>query len=373
MPAYEFPPRRAAVLLFFGVFLAACATASPGIDNSTPAPASLVPTPDFTPTSIPTLAPSPTPEPTLIAFVGRISSAPAGSITALSLDGAQIAAAAHLAQLDIVDIDALDSADPEAAIRMAAERGPALVIVAGNDLADAARSAAQQYPAIQFVGVDQPAVDSLANYFVIGEPGNRPDEEAFLAGALAGLMTREREIGLVVAGGAREGRMYENGFRHGLRYTCGSCELWVAALDNSDDTLAGTEAAERLQRARVDVMFAAAGPAGESGLEAAAAQGIWAIGYGRDLTVTASAGTDRVLGSVLRRPDISLPAVIGALLAGRTPPHISFALSNGNISLAENFGPDVSPAVVRLMGDIITQLSTGALDTGVDLATGEEK
>jgi basic membrane protein A len=311
--------------------------------------------------------------PITIGFVGHVSSASSGSIAALSLEGAQIAAAAHSAQLDVVDIDTMNSADPAVAIRMAADRSPAIVVVAGNDLSEATRDAARQYPAIKFVGVDQSAIDSLANYFVIGEPGNRPDEEAFLAGALAGFMTQEHEVGIVVIGGTREGRMHENGFRHGLRYSCGKCELWVVTLNDPDDIVAGADTADRLRRARVDVMFAAAGRAGESGLEAATTQGMWVIGRGSDLTMAMSIGSEHVLASVIRRPDISLPAIIGALLAGETPPQIPFALANGNISLAENFGPDVSPAVIKLMSDIMTQLATGALDTGIDPATGEER
>ncbi len=373
MPPYGFPPRKAAVLLFFAVALTACAVASPGLIDPTPTLASVIPTVESLPTFAPTAEPSPTPVPITIGFVGHVSSASSGSIVALSLEGAQIAAAAHSAQLDVVDIDTMNSADPAVAIRMAADRSPAIVVVAGNDLADATRDAARQYPAIKFVGVDQSAVDSLANYFAIGEPGNRPDEEAFLAGALAGFMTQEHEVGIVVIGGAREGRMHENGFRHGLRYACGKCELWVVTLNDPNDIVAGADTADRLRRARVDVMFAAAGRAGESGLESATARGMWVIGWGSDLTVSAPIGSEHVLASVIRRPDISLPAIIGALLAGETPPQTPFALANGNISLAENFGPDVSPAVIKLMSDIMTQLSTGALDTGVDLATGDEK
>ncbi|MBM4423504.1 MAG: BMP family ABC transporter substrate-binding protein [Chloroflexi bacterium] len=369
MPFVIIPPRTAAVLLLLAVALTACATPSPGLGESTPALAPVVPTVEPLPASAPTLEPSPTPAPTLIGFVGHIASAPAGSIAALSLEGAHIAAAAHLAQLDVVDIDALDSADPAAAIGMTAERGAIIIIVAGSELADAARAAAQNYPAIKFVGVDQPADDSLANYFTLGEPGDRLDEEAFLAGALAGLVTTEREVGIAVVGGERESKLYENGFRHGVRYTCGDCELWVVTLTDPNDTVAGTESAARLQRARVDVMFAASGPAGDSGLEAAAALGMWVIWSGRDLT----AATDRALGSILRRPDLSLPGLIGLILNGESPPHAAFALANGNLSLAENFGPDVSPAVIQLMSDVVAQLSSGALDTGVDLAAGEEK
>jgi hypothetical protein len=100
---------------------------------------------------------------------------------------------------------------------------------------------------------------------------------------------------------------------------------------------------------------------------------MWVIGSGWDQAQTVPTGAEFVLASVVRRPDLSLPALIDSLLAQATAPHTPFALSQGNLSFAETLGPDVSPAVVALLGNTMNQLAEGALDTGVDLATGEEK
>jgi basic membrane protein A len=288
-------------------------------------------------------------------------------VTALSLQGVQLAAAAHSAQLESLDIDS----DPNA-IRTAAEHGNVIVVVAGSDLAEATRAVARDFPAIKFIGVDQPLVDSLANYVVIGDPGNRLDEEGFLAGALAGSVTQQRKIGLVVLAGTLEGKFYKNGFLHGLRYACGDCELTAVEITDSNDLAKGEKIATDFKNAQIDVMFAAAGPAGESGLAAASAQGLWVIGLGRDLTPDPN-GNPFGLGSVLRRPDLVLPDLINALLGGETPASIPFSLAQGSLSYAETFGPAVSPAVVRYLGDMISQLAAGSLDTGIDLTSGEEK
>ncbi len=277
-----------------------------------------------------------------------------------------------LFQLDVIEIDALNSADPDAAITMAVEHGDKIIVVAGADLAEAARRAAQAHPEIIFVGVDQPADDTLPNYYTLGGSGDRLDQEGFLAGALAGYVTKARIVGIVVLANTREGKLYANGFTHGLRYSCGDCKLWTIELESAADLQAGAGTADRLKNVNVDVMFAAAGEAGEAGLEAAAARGMWVIGAGQDHALTFPSAADRVLGSVLRRPDLTLPSIITGLLSGPPPARsLPFDVANGNLTLAPTFGPDVSPAVVQLMDELIQQLASGLLDTGVDPVTGE--
>lgn len=377
MVTFSFAPRRAAFLFLSAILLSACALTSPGLDEPTDTPeptatGSVQPTP--TTAAVPTVEPSPTPVPLTIAFVGKVGTAAPGSITALSLDGVQTAATANSLQLDVVDIDSLNSADPVAAIRMAADRQPVLVVVAGSDLAEATRNAARDYPALKFIGVDQPATDSLPNYFVIGDPGNRLDEEAFLAGMLAGLGSTERIVGLIVPAETLEGKLYRNGFTHGLRYTCGECELYVTELIDLNDTAAGARAAGQLKNVKVDVIFAPAGPAGQATLKAALPLGMRVIGLGDDHQAAIDAAhASLALGSVVRRPDVSLPAMITAILGGTSPASIPFSLANGNISYSTSFGPEMSPGMVAVLSDAITALGMGTLDTGVDLTTGDEK
>jgi basic membrane lipoprotein Med (substrate-binding protein (PBP1-ABC) superfamily) len=365
-------PLRAAFLFLLVFTLSACALTSDGLDDPTKTPAVSVP-----PTEVvvaPTLAPTepqPTAAPTQpalsIGFVGHLAQAPVGSVTAYGLQAAQVAASAHSAQLNTFDFDT-----DATLIRAAAEQGNAIVIVAGNDLAERTRAVAEDFPETQFIGIDQPQTDSPANYVVIGDPGNRLDEEGFLAGALAGLITQQRKIGLMVMADSLAGKLYRNGFVHGLRYTCGDCELTAVEIGDANDLARGEKIAADFKSAQIDVMFAAAGPAGEAGLASASTQGMWVIGLGRDLTADAN-GNPFGLGSVVRRPDIVLPNLISALLAGENPQSIPFSLANGTLAFADTFGPDVSPAVTNYLRDMITQLATGSLDTGIDLTTGAEK
>lgn len=369
-------PLRAAFLFLSAIVLSGCALTSNGLDDPTRTPNAGVPPTEVVvaPTTAPTEPPAATAAPTQpalsIGYVGHLASAPVGSVTALGLQGAQVAAFAHSAQLDSLDIDSDSNA-----IRTAAEHGNVIVIVAGNDLAEATRSVARDFPNIKFVGLDQTQVDSLPNYVVMGDPGNRLDEEGFLAGALAGLVTQQRKIGLMVMADSLEGKLYRTGFTHGLRYTCGDCELTVVEIGDPNDLARGEKIATDFKNAQIDVIFAAAGAAGDSGVTAASSQGIWVIGLGRDLTADLPSvdGNPLGLGSIVRRPDIGLPDLIGKLLAGETPASIPFSLANGTLSFADTFGPDASPAVVNYLTQMMTQLAGGTLDTGVDLTTGAEK
>jgi basic membrane protein A len=386
MSRFVSPSFRTAFLFLLVVTFTGCALGSldgGGPEDTPLIPATELPTPEPVATDAPTppsvvpllaTATAPASSPITVGFVARAANAPPGSIPALSQDGMQIAASmdSALFQLDVIEIDALNSADPDAAINMAIGRGHKIVVVAGAGLAGAARRAAQAHPDITFVGVDQPTDETLANYYTLGGSGDRLDQEGFLAGALAGYVTKARIVGVVALANTREGKLYANGFTHGLRYSCGDCKLWTIELENAADLETGAGTADRLKNVNVDVMFAAAGEAGEAGLKAAAAQGMWVIGAGQDYALTLHSAADRVLGSVLRRPDLTLPSVITGLLSGAPPAKsLPFDLANGNLTLAPTFGPDVSPAVVQLMDDLTGQLASGLLDTGVDPVTGE--
>jgi basic membrane lipoprotein Med (substrate-binding protein (PBP1-ABC) superfamily) len=367
MSILKYAPRRAAFLLL-SAFLTACALVSPGLDEptATPQPTATAPSEGPTPTTS-----SPTPEPAAttspqgtIAFVGHLSSAVPGSITALSQEGVAAAAAAEGLQIDSVDIG---DGDPAESIRAAADRGPVLVVVAGSELADPTWNVAQDYPDINFIGVDQPAVDSLANYFVLGGPGNRLDEEGFMAGMLAGMGTQARILGLVVPAETLEGKLYRNGFIHGYRYTCGQCELFEIAITDPNDSAAGERAANQLIDSSADVIFTATFPGGEATLQQATARGAKVIGLGYYF----SAGDNSlVLGNVVRRPDIALPSFIADVLAGIAPEPRSFSLENGSLSYGAT---NIDPGLANFANDALSMLAAGTLDTGVDLTTGEDK
>jgi basic membrane protein A len=314
----------------------------------------------------------------VVGLVGRFANAGEGSVAAFTLNGMQTAAStdAALYTLDIVDLDATDSADPNSAIQMTIGRGASVVVVAGAEYTDATRNAAQSNPNVKFVLVDESnpsGASTLQNLFAVGGAGNRADQSGFLAGALAGYVTQAHIAGVVTVGNTLEGRLYGNGFQQGLRYSCGDCTLWPIELANADDLEAGQGTAARLINVKVDVMAAFAGAAGEAGVAKAAAQGVWVIGSHDDLAQTLPSARERVLASLLYRPDVSLPALVNEVLAGGPVAARPFNLADGTITFSSEFGPDVSPAVIELLASTIDQLASGALDTGVDPLTGKLK
>jgi len=377
MNRFPSPPRSAAVLFLLSVFISACALTSNGLDDPTRTPAfggpALTATAESQPATLaptaPVIEPSPTVPAPSVAIVGNLTGAAPGSLAALSLQGLQVAVAAHSLQLDSVD---LAGGDPATVIHQAAQAGNVIVVVVGSDLAQATRDTARDFPAVKFVGVDQALTDSLPNYVVIGDPGNRLDEEGFLAGALAGLITQQHKIGLLTQTATLSGLLYKNGFIHGLRYTCGECALTAYEVEDLNDTGKAQKIASDFKSVQADVIFAAAGPAGDAAVEAATAQGLWVISLQQDLTSTPEA-TALSLGSILRRPDLVLPDLIGALLNGETPASVPFSLANGTLTYGDTFGPAVSPAVIQYLAALTPQLASGTLDTGVDLTTGAEK
>lgn len=313
----------------------------------------------------------------VVGLVGRFANASDGSVAAFTLSGMQAAASTNTAlyTLDVVNIDATNSADPNSAIQMTLGRGATIVVVVGVEFADAAQTAAQSNPNVKFVLVDESnpsGASTLQNLFSIGGSGNRADQAGFLAGSLAGYVSQAHIVGVVTIANTLEGKLYRNGFQQGLKYSCGDCTLWPIELDNAGDLEAGKGTAARLINVKVDVMAAFAGAAGEAGLAEGAAQGVWVIGSNRDLAQTLPSTRERALASILYRPDVSLPAFINELLAGNpSTTSRSFSLTDGAITFSPEFGPDVSPAVIELLASEIDQLASGTLDTGVDPLTGE--
>ena len=91
-------------------------------------------------------------------------------------------------------VETVQATDYDRNIELFAKEGYDLVITVGPEMGDATRRIAEQYPATQFAIVDH----SFESY-----PANlkglvfRNDEAGFLAGALAGLMSKTKTVGLV--------------------------------------------------------------------------------------------------------------------------------------------------------------------------------
>ncbi len=199
--------------------------------------------------------------------------------------GLQDAKAAHL--VDRIDvIETTDTRDQAANIAVLAAHNYDVIVTVGASLADATQSAAQQHPALSFIGVEQPGAPDPPNFtrLVFHE-----DNSGFLAGALAARMTQTGTVAAVCEAKFIDSmRRYCDGFQAGVLYVRPDVRVWVAYRDGSSDLLFndaqwGRAAALRDIQAGADVLFAAGGNTAAAALQAAAAQGVEVIGSETDL------------------------------------------------------------------------------------------
>jgi hypothetical protein len=101
--------------------------------------------------------------------------------------------------------------------------GPSLkvVITFPPDPGLAALTAAA--PGVQFLAVDIPNLATAANLSSIGGSGFPVDQQAFLAGYIAGLVAPEWKVGILSQKDNPEGDTAVTAFTNGFVYYCGSC------------------------------------------------------------------------------------------------------------------------------------------------------
>lgn len=199
--------------------------------------------------------------------------------------GLQDAKAAHI--VDRIDaIETTDTRDQAANIAVLAADNYDVIVTVGASMSDATQSAAQQHPALSFIGVEQPGAPDPPNLtrLVFHE-----DNSGFLAGALAARMTQTGTLAAVCEAKFIDAmRRYCDGFQAGALYARPDARVLLAYRDGSPDLLFndpewGRAAALRQIQAGADVVFAAGGNTAAAALQAAGAQGVEVIGSETDL------------------------------------------------------------------------------------------
>ena len=76
---------------------------------------------------------------------------------------------------------------------------------------------------IQFLGVGIPGLEPAENVSLIGPMGFRFDQQGFVAGFIAAMITPDWRVGVIGLSDTQAGRESLNGFIHGVGYFCGTC------------------------------------------------------------------------------------------------------------------------------------------------------
>jgi len=167
-------------------------------------------------------------------------------------------------------VEAIQTSDYEPKTRATAEAGYDIIITSYDALAAATISVAKDYPNILF-GSLQGLIKDLSQYKNIQEFQLNRTQTGYLAGVVAGLMTKANKVGIV--GGADVGGINEiiAGWQQGMRRVNPNIEDIVVYSNNFGDPTIGKELGLSLVAKGADIIAAAAGGTGVGTAQAAAA------------------------------------------------------------------------------------------------------
>lgn len=367
MPASLRHPRALVWLLLTLIWLAGCAKSTPtppalptleparpqvvGATPTGPAPTAAAP--------LPTAIYSPALRVGLVTDGGLVDD---GSLNQSAYAGMQRAATEANIAVDV--IESVETGDFGPNLTAFANQGYDVIITIGSVAGEAAQALAAQYPASRFVVLD-PADDFTASDLTVV----RFDETqlGYLAGALAGLTSQKKTVGMVVGLETPEHQRLLEGYRSGVLAVCDTCAVLVTPLDSTDDAGRGRTAALRQVGEGADVVFGVGGATGAGALLAAAQQKAWAVGVDVEAYATTfqngeETGTGRVLGSAVKRADNAVYQLIQDALTDKPlPASLSMDAASAGISLI--IGPEaaLSAAVQARLDEVLAQLASGQL------------
>lgn len=243
------------------------------------------------------------------------------------------------AAMDVVPVvlQAKQQEDYQPNLELLIEDGVKLAIGVGFMLENAVESAARKYPDARFLLIDSPILDAK------GTPGTLPNvrtvtfrehEGSFLAGALAGLVSKSGVVGFVGGMQIPLIRRFEAGFRAGLRVTNPEAEkkVLVTYTGSFDKVDQGKQVAQAMLRQSADVLFHAAGGDGLGVIAAAKEAGAWAIGCDSDQHHVAP---ETVLTSMVKSVDLAVYLAIKDVADGKfTSGHSELGLKEGGVGIA---------------------------------------
>lgn len=346
-------------LFIIGLVIAACRSAPeptasiPALENGTPeVDETAVATPEE-------ILPTPTTSPN-----GVVLLAPAGSDPAFSLEIQDL----------LMELSAQDGLEFETRTefdRVELDPTVRIMVVLPPDPGLANLAAAN--PDVQFLAVGIPDLKAAGNLSVIDVEAGLPDQQGFLAGYLASVITSDWRVGVISRSDTPAGKAARLGFMNGVIYFCGLCRpayppfvQYPIAVDisGSSEQAAQQAAADQLIANAVQTVFI--GP--EAGdlvlLEYLSQAGLNMIGSGSP----PDSLRPNWVASIRSDPAEAVRQIWPDLAAGKGGSLLKAPLAISNVN------PELlSEGRQRLVEQMLSDLVEGYIDTRVDPETGEPR
>ena len=308
------------------------------------------------------------PTPVEVAVATFTPAPSSAQVILIALPGSDIAktAALHATLSELAEQDGVSFETATDLDRLLLTPDTRLVVAVPPDPGIADLAAAN--PQVQFLAEGFPDAQVTSNLSIIGAGGERPDQQGFLAGYLAAVITQDWRVGTISQTDSPAGKAASNGFANGVIFFCGLCRpayppfiqypVFVDFPPGGDPQVV----VDALVGNAVKTAYVPPGVVDVALLEALAQAGIQLIGNGEPPPQianqwVASIGMDE-MGSVRQ--------IWPRLLAGEGGLNLSMPLSLGERNAAL-----FSPGRQRLVDRVLTDLLAGYVDSGVDPQTGD--
>jgi basic membrane protein A len=241
-------------------------------------------------------------------------------------------------------------------LREFAEANYDLIIGIGFQMKDSVVKIASEYPDNNFVMVDEPI--DMPN--VISATFNEP-EGSFLAGALAGMMTKTNRVGFIGGIEVPLIQKFGDGFMAGAKYVnpeITSFKAYVGGNSPFNDPARGKEMALSMIDSKADIIYHAAAGSGMGVFEAAKERGIYAVGVDSNQDEVVP-GT--ILTSMLKKVDRAVFTIIkNTQEKGFQAGQMEFNLANDGVGITDleytkdQVGEDKLKKLEEIKADIIS-------------------
>ena len=223
----------------------------------------------------------------------------------------------------------------------------------------------------RFLAIGIPDLAQAANLSSIFPQDNQPDQQGFMAGVIAALVTPDWRVGVISVSDTVDGIAARTGFMNGVVYFCGTCrqiyppffdsqnqliqyplfvELPSGAADNEWES-----AADTLLGRGVETVYVYPGAGGESLLSYLAQAGVRLVGG----TPPVEGLAENWVASVAPDPSFSLFSLLQKAVQGQEIPGNSSALQIAHIN------PDLlSPGRQKLAESVLDDLLAGYIEAG---------
>lgn len=237
------------------------------------------------------------------------------------------------------------------------DEGVDLLIGVGNTMKDDIKQQAENYPEQKFAIVDETYDNIPKNVTPILFKEN---EASFLAGLVAGKMTKSNSVGFI---GGMENPIisrFEYGYRAGVKTANPKVDVNIQYASTFGDAAKGKSIANQMYTNKTDIILSAAGSTGLGSIEAAKEKGKYAIGVDRDQSNLAP---DNVLTSALKKVNIGVYDTVKDLVENKLNGGVAkvYGLKEDGVGIVEKKDGLIPQDVLDYVNEMKSKVKNGEI------------